>query len=73
LVIKLAWRLFFANNLTDGKDKRRKVEKQEIGGLKSIEVIAGEGLRSAGYELGLRRVTGYGLRVAGKKGIERVA
>ena len=47
MVIELAWRLFFVNYLTDGEDKRRKVGKQEIGDLRSVDGIAGNGLRVA--------------------------
>jgi hypothetical protein len=82
MVIELARRSFFVNCLTDGGDKRRKVEKREIGDLRSIDVIAGNGLQVGGYAL---RVTSYGVRVGGyemgvagcrlraKKDIERVA
>ena len=68
MVIELARRSFFVNCLTDGGDKRRKVEKREIGDLRSIDVIAGNGLRDA--RCGLRvarcemRVGGYELRGA---------
>jgi hypothetical protein len=58
----LAWRFFFVNYLTDGEDKQRKVGRQEIGDLRSVDGIAGNGLRVAGYEL---RVTGCGVRVSG--------
>ena len=71
MVIELAWRLFFVNNLTDGEDKRRKVEQRDTGcelrvtrcGLRvaSCEIrVAGCEIRVAGCEI---RVAGYEIRV----------
>lgn len=61
MVIELAWRFFFVNYLTDGEDKQRKAGRQEIGELRSVGVIAGNGLRVAGDGL---RGASYGFRGA---------
>ena len=54
MVIELAWRLYFVNYLTDGDDKRRKVEKREICDLRCVGDVGT-----------VRESSGCGLRVAG--------
>ena len=61
MVIELAWRFFFVNNLTDEDDNLRKVGKREGRDLRSVDGIWGYELRAAGYG---ERVTGCELRVA---------